>query len=140
MNSPRLIFLWGEKRGREGGNGGKEGERVTERRSKQTQQNWKSEGGREREGGREGKANVPEHPPLVLIVERRVPAEEDIGDHTGAPDVHLLAVRNALEDLGGDVAEGGREGGREDDMSVGIIRGNNENARKQSVRKDKESV
>jgi hypothetical protein len=50
---------------------------------------------------------------LVLVIERRVATEEDVGDDTSAPDIDLFAIRNALEDLGGDVAEGGRVGGRE---------------------------
>ena len=40
---------------------------------------------------------------VVLVVEGRVPAEQDVGDDADAPDVDGLPVRLLGEDLGGNV-------------------------------------
>ena len=41
---------------------------------------------------------------VVLVVEGRVSAEQDVGDHSNAPHVHGLSIRLLSEHLGRDVA------------------------------------
>lgn len=58
-----------------------------------------------------GPLNLLEQRRLVLVVEGRGAAEQDVEDDTDRPHVHGLAVPLATEDLGGDVPGAGRERG-----------------------------